>query len=226
MQINSQSPILKESLKYLGWILLFVFLWFKGCSGTDKSSATAKVTIPEIKGNFKPVKPEQRTVSSKKELTENKNNFRQNLSKSENEFLQNQITLLLFENDKLKNDHINASDSLKKSLYDKAIQLNSFTHTWENDTIQSTSYGIVRGEVQSIALKYTIKARKIEVPQKEIVFRFLGGVEIGNNIALSNPIFKANVGFQNRKGNIISFSYDNNKNYYIGYSFSVFSLKR
>lgn len=226
MQINLQSPILKEALKYLGWVLLFLVLWLRGCSGATTLPQITQITVPEVKGKFEAVKPEQKAVSSKKEPSENKNNFGRNLSKSENEFLQNQITLLLAENGKLKQSFINAPDSTKIKLYDKCVQLNSFTHTWDNDTIQATFYGIVRGEVQSIALKYTIKARNIEVPQKETVFRLLGGVEIGNNINLTNPIFKANLGLQNRKGNVINVSYDNNKNIYLGYYFSVFSVKK
>ena len=223
-QINLQSPILKESFKYLGWVLLFLFLWFKGCSDNNKQPI-ASVIVPEVKGNFKPVTPEQTPVSSKMEPTK-KNNFGQNQS---NEFLQNQISQLLSENDKLNLAYLNASDSLKKALYDKSIQINSFTHTWNNDTIQATASGIVRGEVQSIGLKYTIKERRVQFSQpsqKETVFRLLGGVEIGNNATLSNPVFKVNLGFQNRKGNVLTASYDNNKNIYVGYMFSILNIKR
>jgi hypothetical protein len=225
MQINLQSPILKESLKYLGWLLLFVLLSFKGCSENTPQPQFTKVTVPEIKGSFKPVKPEQKPILQDSKPLKN-DNFGQILSKKENEFLQNQITLLLSENDKLKQSFINAPDSTKIKIYKNCVQLNSFSHTWDNDTIQATSYGIVRGEVQSIALKYTIKERKIEVSQKEMVFRLMGGLEIGNNINLTNPIFRANLGLQNRKGNLLTISYDNNKNIYLGYYFSVFSYKR
>jgi len=60
---------------------------------------------------------------------------------------------------------------------------------------------------------------------REVKFRLLGGLEYGNNVTLSNSIFKANLSGQNRKGNIYRFSVDNNKNYYIGYDFSIFSIK-
>ena len=88
--------------------------------------------------------------------------------------------------------------------------------------------GIVQGEVKEITPSYIWKKQEVEVPvkTKETFFRLLGGLEIGNNISLSNPIFKANLGVQNRKGNIITGSYDSNKNIYVGYQFSIFNIKR
>lgn len=230
MQINLQSPILKESFKYFGWVLLFVFLWSKGCSGSVPQPQITKVVIPEVKGSFKAFKPEQKPVSSKMEPSENKNNFGQNLSKKENEFLQNQITLLLAENGKLKQSFINAPDSMKIKLYDKCMQLNSFTHTWDNDTINATASGIVRGEIQSIALKWKIKPISVQFPQpKQTVFRLLAGGGVGINKELNQLTYFATVGYQNAKGNVTSLQYQkfgNSEFVTVGKIFSIWNYKK
>jgi hypothetical protein len=119
-----------------------------------------------------------------------------------------------------------ASDSLKIALYNKAIEIKSFNQTFEDNHLKATSSGLVRGEIQSLKLDYTIKPQTIETPpEKEVVFRLLGGFEYGNNTTLSNSIFKANLGFQNRNGNIFRASIDNLENIYIGYDFSIFNIK-
>ena len=69
MPINLYHPLWKEFLKYLGWILLFVFLWFRGCSGTTPATQTAKVIVPEVKAKFEAKKPVHEAISSIKERT-------------------------------------------------------------------------------------------------------------------------------------------------------------
>ena len=88
--------------------------------------------------------------------------------------------------------------------------------------------GIVQGEVKEITPSYTIKPKKVEVQvkPKETVFRLLGGLEVGNNTKLDGFAAKANLMLQNKKGNIISGSFDTNQTIWIGYNFSIFDIKR
>ena len=189
---------------------LLVILFMKGC-GLPKVEVPQVVQTKEVKGKFEAVKPEQKIIY--KYSSNNNNN---------EEFLQSQINELLSENQKLNDAYLNASDSLKTAMYNKAITINSFTHTWDNDTLKATASGVVRGEVESIKLDYTIKSQKVEVPkQKETVFRILGGLEVGTNFT---P--KVLIGFQNRKGNILQLGYDTKQQYYIGYHFSIWNIKR
>lgn len=210
------KSLLYENLKYLGWILLFIFLWFNGCSGNEKSSTTTKVIVPEIKGKFEAKKPVSVPI-------------RQKLSKGETVYKDNPINpKLIAENEKLKADFAKANDSIKKLHFAKAIQLNKFSTDFEDENVIINIEGIVQGEVKEITPGYKIKERKIEAPikVKETVLRLLGGLEVGNNMQLSNPIFKANLMLQNRKGNVLTTSYDSQKNIYVGYSFSIFNIKR
>ena len=219
------------SIAVIAVCIVICVLWFHGCNRTE--SMPSIVLTKEVKGKLQSVKPEQAPI------VENGKNDRNipkhtksdvNAQKSNEEFLQSQINELLAENQKLNDAYLNASDSLKIALYNKAIQLQSFTHTWNNDTINATASGIVRGEVQSIGIKYTIKPQKIEVPlAKETYLRVLAGGSFGINKELNQLTWSASVGFQNRKGNIIRATYQkigNTEFVTAGYEFSILNFKR
>ncbi len=217
--MNPISPFLKEAFKYLGWILLFFALWFKGCSHNEKSTVTAKVVIPEVKGKFEAKKPINVPILSPSRRQENDKKI----------YIENPIDpKLIAENEKMKSDFAKETDSLKKIIaYNKAVQLNKFSTKFEDDNLLLNIDGIVQGEVKEITPNYTIKEKKVEVQvkPKETVFRLLGGVELGNNTKLDGFAAKANLMLQNRKGNIISGSFDTNQTIWIGYNFSIFDIK-
>lgn len=205
----------------IGLLIAMLFLWLKGCSGNEPAVAKT-IQTKEVKGKFEAVKPKQEPIQNhivegnKKVVKENSND----------EFLQSQINQLIAENKALQDFYNQASDSLQKALYDKAIEIKAFNQTFEDDKLKATSSGLVRGEIQSLKLDYTIKPQTIETPpEKEVVFRLLGGFEYGNNTTLSNSVFKANLGIQNRNGSIFRASVDNLQNIYIGYDFSIFNIK-
>lgn len=215
-QINLNSPILKESFKYLGWVLLFASLWFRGCSGNTSLPQIVKVTVPEVKGKLEAKKPVNVPIGQK-------------VSKGETVYKENPIDpKLLAENEKLKNDFAKANDSIKKLQFAKAVQLNKFSTKFEDENLLLNIDGIVQGEVKEITPNYTIKEKKIEVQvkPKETVFRLLGGMELGNNTKLDGFAAKGNLMLQNKKGNIVSGSFDTNQTIWIGYNFSIFDIKR
>ena len=214
---------LKDSIWYVAFIVVFfivIFTFFKGCQRKEIT-----VTIPEKKGSFQTAVVENKpaTIETVKYLTKF---VKSNPDNKENEFLQSEITRLLAENEKLSSSYQNANDSLKQALYDKAIQLNIYSKTFEDTVVKIDISGLVRGEVQTMISNYTVKEQKVKITQKETVFRVLAGGEIGNNTSLSNPIFKANLMLQNAKGNIFSGSYDANRNFYAGYNFSILNIKK
>lgn len=222
MQINLQSQLLKEFFKYLGWLLLFILLWFKGCSNNPPIPQIAKVKVPEVKGKFEAKKPEHKAVASK---------IGSYSRHQENGpiYIENPIDpKLLVENEKLKEDFAKANDSIKKLQFSKAIQLNHFSSKFEDDNLILNINGVVRGEVEEITPNYTIKEKKIDVTikPKETVFRLLGGLELGNSTTLDAFKVRANIMLQNRKGNILSASFDTNKTIWIGYNASIFDIKR
>ena len=215
-QINLQSPYIKEFMKYLGWILLFIVLWFKGFSGATPTPQIAKVIIPEVKGNFQAKKPVHEAISSRKERTATGKEILQ---------VENPINKkLIAENEKLKKDFAKANDSIKKLSFNKAIQLNKFSTKFEDENIVLNVNGVVRGEVKEVTPDYTIKKKEIEVPVKvkETVFRVLAGGAIGLNKKMNQATYKLDLNFQNRKGNIISVGYDTDNKIWLGYYRTIF----
>ncbi|MBF7090443.1 hypothetical protein IUY40_02645 [Flavobacterium sp. ALJ2] len=221
MQINLRHQRIKESLKYLGWILLLVSIWLRGCSDKGNLSTNTKVEVPEVIGGFEAIKPDHVQVKKVSNSTP--------LNKTETIFIENPIDKkLIVENEKLQADFAKANDSIKDLKFNQAIQLNKFSTKFEDSNLTLNINGIVQGEVKEITPNYIIKEKIIDAPlkTKETVFRLLGGIELGNNAQLDNFNIKANLMLQNRKGNIISGSFDTLQNIWVGYNVSIFNIKR
>lgn len=223
-QINLFTPFWAVFLKYLAFFAVgfFVAIWFRGCSGTTPTPQIVKVTVPEVKGTFEAKKPVHEPIVINANKTAN-------VQKGKTIYKKNPIDKkLIAENEKLKSDFAKANDSIKQLSFNKAIQLSKFSTKFEDEDIVLNINGIVQGEVKEITPNYIIKEKKIEVPvkQKETVFRLLGGLELGNNTQLDDFKVKANLMFQNRKGNIISGSFDTNQTVWVGYNISIFDIKK
>lgn len=220
-QINLHSKIIKESLKYLGWVLLFIVLWFKGCSGSTPKPQIAKVITPEVIGKFETKKPSHEPVIIKANSPQLK------FSTEPNPLVQN----LIEENVRLVQEFAKANDSIKQLSFNKAIQLNKFSTKFEDDNLVININGVVQGEVKEITPNYTIKAKKIEVPVKvkETVLRVLAGGAVGLNKELNQAAYQLDLNFQNRKGNIISAEYlkiGSQEFGMVGYKHSIINIKR
>jgi hypothetical protein len=219
--MNTQS-------KQIDWVkvfsiviaIVFAFLWLKGCTSSNPEPQIAKVevTVPEVKRRLESKKP----VHFKLNLPKND---KSKIVKVENPINQQ----LLAENERLKLAFAKETDSLKKQLaYEKAVALNNFSTKFEDENLELNIEGVVQGEVKEITPSYKIKERKVEtaVKEKQVAFRMLGGVEVGNTLVLDKFAVKANLMFQNKKGNVFSASMDTNKAIWVGYSASIFSIKR
>ena len=226
-QINLFTPFWVMLLKYLVVFVIAILIgkWFRGCSATPPKTQSAKVIVPEVKGNFEAKKPVHQPIGIRQNLSKKPlNTEAKSLSTEANSLIQK----LIKENERLVQDFAKASDSIKQLSYNKAIQLNKFSTKFEDENLLININGIVQGEVKEITPNYTIKEKKMEVPvkQKETVFRLLGGLELGNNTQLDDFKLKANLMFQNKKGNIISGSFDTNQTIWVGYNISIFDIKK
>ena len=201
---------MKKALPYLIIAFLIVLLFF-----TNSKKNTAQkpifITVPKIDGSFEASKPIQLPLIQKP--------LGQILSKKE--------TIYVAENNKLLKEFQQENESLKKELlFKKAIQLNTFTSNFEDENVILNIAGIVQGELKEVTPTYTIKAKKVVIQPKQVKFRLLAGVEIGNTLVFDKPLFKANVGFQNAKGNQLTVSYDSEERIFVGYNFTVFKIRR
>lgn len=202
--------------------ILFLLLWFKGCGSSEPT--TVEVTIPEVKGSFEAVKPKHSLVQ---ELSTEPKNLSTGVQKGNDEFLQSEINRLLKEYNSLNDAFARANDSLQQEIYKRTIAPKLFSHTFDTDTINATVKGIVaNGEVDKLKLDYTIKLKTIDVKVPQVKFRLLGGVEVGATKEFDKFNTKVNLGFQNKKGDVISVSADTDKRFYLGYSFAIFSIKK
>jgi hypothetical protein len=202
-------------LKYLPWILLAIILFYKGCSGSDSKPQKIKVIVPKVKGVFKPKKPEHKV-----------------LIETDTVFKNNPINKkLIAENQKLKADFAKANDSIKQLSFNNAIELKTFNSDFEDEFVKISIDGIVQGEVKEFKPSYTIKEREltVSVKQKETVLRVLAGGSLGFNKAMNKAVYGFDLGFQNRKGNIITAEYLKVGTFEfasIGFKKSILTVKR
>lgn len=225
-QVNLFGTQANKAYKFLfsfgGWVLLFLVLWFKGCGNSDVEKNS--VTIPAITKKLPVDTVIKHQIVEVNKMVRDRTNEKK-LSKD-----------ILEMYDRLKNyqeeiDNMQAEfmwgDSIKQAeLYRLATELKNFESNFEDENLKLTINGIIAGnEVKEITPTYTIKERKVDVPQKQVKFRMLVGGGFGINKELNQGTWKANVGFQNQKGNIIraSFQRIGNQDYYLAeYDFSLF----
>lgn len=196
----------RKLFKILPWLLIVLLLWFNGCK--SEKQVAQSITVPEVKGTFEAVKPTP--------ITPEKKTVYVTRWKEKEVVTVNPIDTVL------SNNYLKATDSIKRlQMYVDAIQLHDYETKFDNNDLTLIVKSKVRGDLLEIKPDYTIKERKVEVQCKEVTFRLLAGAEVGTNKEL-----KANIMIQNKKGNIISVSRDLKNNYFIGYNFSIFTIKK
>lgn len=214
MQVNIFSPNYKKYFLYLGWVLLFIVLWFKGCKSSEPQFAQIK--IKEVTKTL----PADTIIKHQVVKVPNKTNAK--LSK---DILQMYDRLEAYQEeiDNMQSEY-NYSDSVKKAkLYALATELKKFDSEFEDDKIKLLISGYVSGgEVKEITPTYTIKEQKIDVPLPKRKISVLTGVFLANDTQLQKPLFGAELGITNKKGNLLKIAFDSEKRIYFGYSVKLF----
>lgn len=198
---------IKNYFKWAGWPLFFIALFFK--CGPDSQM----VTIPAKHGSFaavekpKPLQPKEKPAVIKWRKIE--------------------IPVLNPVDAELAEKYQQAQDSISRyKLYLDAIGVREYSIIQEDSLLQTTNHIKARGEVISFQQDYIIKPQKVAVKPKEVAFRMFAGLEVGNTKEFDNFSAKANVMFQNKKGNIFSAGYDTERRIWVGGAFSIFSVKK
>jgi hypothetical protein len=221
MQYQINIFVIKKIVPYLGWILLFLLLFFRGCNSTTPQI----VKVPEITNVLQTDTIVKHEVVEVQKLIKDRTNEKK-LSKDILE-MHERLTNYQEEIDYLHDAYKFADSTQKDSLYKLATKLKAFNSNYEDEFLKLKINGIIaNNEVKEITPSYTIKEREISVKNKEVYFRLLAGGGLKSSINFDKPIFYANFGFQNSKGNILRFGYDTEKRYSIGYDFSIFALKK
>lgn len=217
--------VVEKAKKYLGWIILAIYLFFQGCVG---SGTPAKPPKP-ITGTFEVVQPAHVPLSKEvvyeraRKSPENSNSYIDKETQKYYKDLENRLYEMAKENDSLKQNFASLPDTLKQKEYEKAIQLNLFEHKFEDKKIKASFNGVVQGEIKEVKFSYEI------APLPETQFRLLLGGGFGINKELNQGLYKINAGYQNRKGNIWRASYMKIGDQTFGiaeYDFSIWNRKK
>ena len=113
-------------------------------------------------------------------------------------------------------------DTVKLNMYIDATKIRSYTTQFNKSDADVSIYTETKGELLKIVPTVTIKQPKAN----EIVFAMYGGLEVYNNLQLSNPGVKVDLGIQNKKGDIFTGGYDTNQNIYVGFKKQLFTIKK
>jgi len=198
-------------LTWLGWVLLFIVLFFRGCEPKPQTAEKIKVVTKEIKGSI---------VTKEKVI--NVPIIRTIKDTAGTGFYVNQIDKLFEENNKMQLEFLKMDSLQQIQAYNKAIEINAFKQTFDDKYINAQVSGEVMGNVKQMRLDYTIKPQELKVDAPKQKNNLYLGVNVANNLQLNKPLFSAGIGIQNKKGNILNFSFDTEKRIGIGYYKKLF----
>ena len=115
-----------------------------------------------------------------------------------------------------------AVDTVKLNMFIDATKIRSYTTRFNDSVADVSIYSETKGELLKIVP--TVKIKQVSV--KETVFALYAGLEVYNNLQLSNPGVKVDLGIQNKKGDIFTGGYDTNQNIYVGFKKQIFNIKK
>lgn len=196
---------------YLGWILLFFILWYKGCQQYPQKAEKVKVVTKEVKGKI-----ETKTKIVHVPITK----LRIDTIKDKN--LARQIEQLLEQNNQMQIEFAKMDSIDRAKAYAKATQINEFKQSFDDKYISGSILGEVQGEVKRMSIDYTIKKQVVEVNAPKVKNHLYIGFGMANTLQFDKLLFNAGIGIQNKKGRILTATFDNEKRIGIGYGFRVF----
>lgn len=200
-----------DYLAYLGWVLLFAVLFFRGCNTETQTAEKIKVVTKEIKGETI-IKTNIVHVPITKKVRDTAGVG----------FYVSQIDKLFEENNRMQQDFIKMDSLAKIEAYNKAIEINAFKQQFDDKYINAYVSGEVSGKIHAMKFDYTIKAQTIEVDAPKPKNNLYLGVNVANTLLLDKPLFSAGIGIRNKRGNILNASFDTEKRIGFGYYMKIF----
>jgi hypothetical protein len=196
---------------WLGWVLLFGVLFFKGCNPELQTAEKIKVVTKEVKGSI---------VTKEKII--NIPIVRTLKDTAGTGYYVNQIDKLFEENNKMQLEFLKMDSLAKIEAYNKAIEINAFKQTFDDKYINAQVTGEVMGNVKQMRLDYTIKPQELKVDVPKPKNNLYLGVNVANTLQINKPLFSAGIGIKNKRGNMLNASFDTEKRIGIGYYLKIF----
>lgn len=189
----------------------------RGCSSPNKVSTpiVVKIKTPEIKGKIE--KSKITIISTPKNKI---------IYKDKQVIVENPIT------QKLLNSYIKENDSLKRlKMYGEAITEHIQINTFENEDLKANVTSKTQGKLLDIQLTdYILKSKELPItlpPPKETKFAVYTGGGLYYNSLDSKLGYKIDVGFQNKKGDLLEAGYNPfDKTVFIGYKVRLINIKK
>lgn len=200
-----------DYLVWLGWVLLFAVLFFRGCNPEPQFAEKIKIQTKEVKGETI-IKTNIVHVPITKKVRDTAGVG----------FYVSQIDKLFEENNRMQLEFIKMDSLQQIQAYNKAIEINAFKQQFDDKYINAQISGEVSGKIHAMKFDYTIKTQTMEVDAPKPKNNLYLGVNVANTIQLNKPLFSAGIGIQNKKGNILNFSFDTEKRIGIGYYKKLF----
>ena len=94
----------------------------------------------------------------------------------------------------------------------------------EDKNVKINYTALTTGTLDSIKFKYEVKSDTIKI--KQPIFSLLGGFSLQSNINTLKTYPGLNIGFQNKKKDILLFEYNTNKDMSIKYIKNIFTIKK
>lgn len=204
-----------DYLAWLGWVLLFAVLFFRGCNPNPQFAEKIKVVTKEVKGKTI-IKTNILHIPITKKVRDTAGVG----------FYVSQIDKLFEENNKMQNEFIKMDSLQQIEAYNKAIEINAFKQSFDDKYINAQVSGEVSGNIHAIKFDYTIKPQELKVDAPKLKNNFYLGINVANTLKLDKPLFNANLCFQNKRGNILRLGYDSESRILIGYDISILKFNR
>ena len=198
-------------LTWLGWVLLFIVLCFRGCNPEPQTAEKIKVITKEIKGETI-IKTNIVHVPITKKVRDT----------SGTGFYVAQIDKLFEENQQMQLEFMKMDSLQQIQAYNKAIEINAFKERFSDNYIDAYVSGNVAGEVKEMRFDYVIKPQTITTDAPKPKSYLYLGVNVVNTTEFDKPLFSGEIGLQNKKGNILNFLFDTEKRIGFGYQWKIF----
>jgi hypothetical protein len=198
-------------LTWLGWVVLFIVLWFRGCNPEPQIAEKIKIQTKEVKGKtiiqtnivHVPITKKVRDTSG-------------------TGFYVAQIDKLFEENQQMQLEFMKMDSLQQIQAYAKATELNDFKQQFSDNYIDAYVSGNVAGNIKQMRFDYVIKPQTISVDAPKQKNHLYLGVNVANNLQLNKPLFSAGIGIKNKRGNMLNASFDTEKRIGIGYYLKIF----
>lgn len=197
---------MKTHISYI-IIIAIILIFTIDCNGRKGQT----VKLPERKGKTSIAPPKTqtvaRTVTDFKRVTDTVD-----LTDKERAKYESELERVLRDNDSAYAYFMKANDSLQAEIYKRSIEPKYFYNVLNDSLVKIETDGIVRGNIESTQIRYTLKPRTASIqPQRAIIIGAMARM-------YEKTLIVPNIAYKARNGFTYTLGYDTDKKVWIGIS--------